>query len=50
MISSVEFDQCGNNAMDESIRALIEVLKRTPVPVPPKKQRLIIPVTLKIEN
>ena len=50
MISSVKFDPCGNNAMDESVRALIEVLQRTPVPVPPKKQRLIIPVTLKIEN
>lgn len=50
MISSVKFDPCGNNAMDESVRALIEVLKRTPVPVPPKKQRLIFHVTLNTKD
>ena len=46
-VSSCTFTPCGIAPMDESIAALADLLKKTPVPVPPRA--LIITVKMKIE-
>ncbi len=50
MVSACSFTPTGNTAMDESVKALCELLKRSPVPAPPERKGMKIWIDLKVNS